>query len=257
MLLVSVVVGLVPALGGWLILRCITPTALGCLLGSGFCCGVYYLGLARGYESGDFTTVYPAARGLPVLMLGLADAARGHLPTAWGWMGMFVVAIGCFMVPQRSFRQLHVREYLHHSVPWIVLTALGTVGYSVLDKIGLENTRTGPAEAAIYGYMFFVVSAITYLALNALFRSRIEGPPRIGWRLPAVAAVCNFGAYWLILWSFQLTDRVSYVVAFRQFSIVIGVTAAVVLFREDGRLIRTLGAVVIAAGLIVLKLFGS
>src|SRR3970040_1942761 len=33
--------------------------------------GAYFLGLSRGYRSGDFTVVYPVARALPVLLVGV------------------------------------------------------------------------------------------------------------------------------------------------------------------------------------------
>ena len=257
MLLVSMALGLAPAAVGWAMLRCLTPTALACALGSGVCCGVYYLGLARGYGSGDFTVVYPAARALPVLLLGLVDVARGRLPTAMGWSGMVLVALGCFLVPHRSFRKIRLAPYLDRSVLWILLTALGTVGYSILDKIGLENTPEGPAQAAIYGYVFFVISGVAYLGLDRLFRAPRDADVKFGWRLPALAAVLNFGAYWLVLWAYQMTERVSYVVAFRQFSIVLGVIAAFIIFRESGRLVRTAGTLVITAGLVVLKLWGG
>ena len=42
------------------------------------------------------------------------------------------------------------------------------------------------------------------------------------------------GAYWVCPWGFQLGGRVSYIVAFRQFSIVLAVAAAFVIYKECG-----------------------
>ena len=76
-----VVLGAVPACISLVLYPSISMKAALCLLGSGACCGFYYVCLARGYESGDFTTVYPAARALPVLIVGFGDALRGFPPS--------------------------------------------------------------------------------------------------------------------------------------------------------------------------------
>ena len=67
----------------------------------------------------------------------------------------------------------------------------------------------------------------------------------------------NFGSYWLVLWAYQLEPRASYIVAFRQFSIVVGVAVAFGLFRERGLTVRVTASVLIIAGLIVIGMFGS
>ena len=86
---------------------------------------------------------------------------------------------------------------------------------------------------------------------------RAVSGPDVCWRIPAVAGGLCFFAYWLVLCAYQMTARASYVVAFRQFSIVIGVMAALVFLNEPGKIVRFVGAIVITAGLVVLKLFGG
>ena len=55
---------------------------------------IYYLGLSRGYMSGDFTVVYPLARATPVLVIAALDVARGQAPTLFGWLGLLLIVIG-------------------------------------------------------------------------------------------------------------------------------------------------------------------
>lgn len=256
MQLVIIAGGAIPAAVCLALFPCISARALLSLLGSGVSCGFYYVCLARGYESGDFTTVYPAARALPVLLLGVADVVRGQPPTPAGWVGMALVASGCLFVPLTSFRSFRLRHYLKPASLWIVLTALGTVGYSVFDKLGTGAIPRGPYACAVYCYLFFVVAGAAYLPIERMV-GRQKASRDVGWCLPAVAGVLGFLAYWLVLWAYQLTDRVSYVVAFRQFGIVIGVVAAFVLFREPGRTVRLVGTGVITLGLILLKVLGT
>lgn len=257
-MLVSIVaLGAVPALVSLLAYPCVSMRAMLCLLGSGASCGFYYVCLARGYESGEFTSVYPAARALPVLLVGIGDALRGHPPSRLGWLGMFLVAMGCLLVPLTSLSDFRLRHYWKRANLWIVLTAMGTVGYSLFDKIGTEAIPRGPRETAVYCYLFFAVAAITYVPLKVLVTRPTGDRPTVGWRVPVIAGVLCFVAYWLVLCAYQMTGRASYVVAFRQFSIVIGVMAAFVFLNESGKAVRFAGSIVITAGLVLLKVFGG
>jgi len=257
MLTVGLAVGFVPFVVSEVITRSMPPLAWLCVLGSGTCAGLYYFFLGFGYRSGDFTVVYPVARALPVLLVGVADALRGRMPTSMGWLGMLIVVVGCLLTPLHSLRDLTLRRYINRAMLWILLTALGTVGYSLLDKIGSELVLPGPGSAARYAYVFLFVSFFVYQPLHCRFGRTEDDVILIGWFWPAVAAVCTYGSYFLVLWAFQSAGRASYVVAFRQFSIVIGVVTAFALFREKGLVIRLTGTLLITAGLLVIALWGS
>jgi uncharacterized membrane protein len=79
----------------------------------------------------------------------------------------------------------------------------------------------------------------------------------LGWGITIFAACMNFGAYWLVLWAYQLSQRASYILAFRQFSIVIGVILAFVIFREKGVVIRLSGTFMITLGLLLIGFWGG
>lgn len=76
------------------------------------------------------------------------------------------------------------------------------------------------------------------------------------WDKPALAALLNFGAYWLVLWAYQLSRRAGYVVAFRQFGIIIAVLVAFAVFREQGKSVRLTGTLLITAGLALIAIWG-
>jgi len=200
--------------------------------------------------------VYPVARALPVLLLGLVDVARSRPPSAAGWAGMSLIAGGCLLAPHKRLSELRLSHYRRQTTVWVLLVATGTVGYTLLDKLAAETIAPGPGAAARYGYAFFVSSFVVYTVLAKSFRlgSQESTVPRPGWVLGG--AFCNFGSYWLILWVYQLVERASYTVALRQFSIVIGVLAAVALFREPGARLRITAACLITAGLVVVSLAG-
>ncbi len=257
---VVVVVGFLPVVVSELMVRSLPGAVWLNLLLSGTFCGIYLYGLGKSYETADFTIVYPVARTLPVLLVGLADVWRGQVPTAWGWVGMLGVSCGCFLMPLHSFGEFDWRRYFNRSSFWILLTALGTVGYSVIDKISAEIVvvdSAGPATAARYSYVFFTIAALVFFLIRRLFDKKKLDFGEMGWIRPGLGGLFMYAGYGLILWVFQMTSHASYVVAFRQFSIIIGVILAFVLYHERGVAVRLTGALLITAGLVLIAIFGG
>jgi len=106
MLLVTVLVGLVPALLSEMHAHSIKPMAWLLVSGSGLCCGIYFFFLSRAYAVSDFTTVYPVARSLPVLLIAFVEVLLGRFPSPMGWVGLILVALGCLLSPLLSFRDI-------------------------------------------------------------------------------------------------------------------------------------------------------
>jgi uncharacterized membrane protein len=258
MLAVTVTAGFIPAVWSEWATRSLNATAWWCLLGSGLCTGLYLLGLARAFESSDFTVVYPVARSLPVVFIAFIDLARGRYLTGIGWIGILLVAAGCMLVPLRSLREISLQKYFNVSTMWMALTALGTVGYTLLDKIAAEVVQQGPDTAARYGYFYFAFSLLPYLALLRIFKTKNhqEYSTPLGWKLAFPGAILSFSAYWLVLWAYQLSPYASYIVAFRQFSIVIGAVLAFIIYKEQGIKVRLTGALLVTAGLVLIGVWG-
>ena len=247
------------------------------LLGAGGAQAVYFLGLTLGYRAGDMGVVYPVTRALPVLFLGGFDLMRNLSPSPAGWLGLALVAAGCIVISQAggtdpgAADRGRLARRLHPTIAWAAVAAAGTVGYTAFDKLAAEVMRRelggGLIAAVRYGLWEFVISTVLYAALLAAAMrvdarrrpaapapppsARSSRPPRrpaVDWRT-AAAGFSMFGAYSLVLWAYQLSERASYVVALRQFSIVLGVAAGAVLMRERAPVVRIGAAVVIVAGI--------
>ena len=255
------------------------------LLGAGCAQAVYFLGLTLGYRAGDLGIVYPVTRALPVLVLGGFDLARSLSPSPTGWLGLALVAAGCIVISGAAgtdrgradqgtadrgqavrSRAVRVRlaRRLHPTIGWAAVAAAGTVGYTAFDKLAAEVLRRqsggGLLDAFRYGLWEFVISTVLYAALltaamRVSARRRSAAPPRLSWRTlagdwrTAAGGIGMCGAYTLVLWAYQLSERASYVAALRQFSIVLGVVAGAVLMGERAPVVRIGAAVVIVAGI--------
>lgn len=257
MLLAVAVGGLVPALWAQIAFGGFSSAVWTCLAASTFFNAVYMFGLGRAYGCSDFTVVYPVARALPVLLVGLGDVLRGALLTPAGWGGMVLVVAGCILCPLHSFRELSWRRYVNRAMIFILLTAAGSVGHTLLDKIASDDVTKGPVAAAVYCYWFMALTFVYYTVLLRLFGRGGSSGSKVGWRMPVLGGLFCGGAYALVLWAYQLTPRAGYIVAFRQFSIVIGVVVAFILYRERGKGVRITGALLITAGLVVIGLWGA
>jgi drug/metabolite transporter (DMT)-like permease len=255
--MVTGVIGLIPALVAEWLGPAFPVQVWGLLLLTGVFQATYFLGLTMGYRSGDFTVVYPLARALPVLFLALVDMARGRMPSPLGWAGMALVVAGCALAPLESLRGATLARYRQRAMLWVLVTALGTVGYTTVDKIAAEGLSPGLASAARYN-VFEVIATVPFLWLalrlagERLRAASTSSSP--GWKWAFIAAIFIFSAYTLVLWAYQLSPYASYIVALRQFSIVIGVVAAAVLLKEPARGLRIVAAIVIAAGIVCISL---
>jgi len=224
---------------------------------TGISLAVYYLGLAKGYQSGHFTVVYPVARALPILLVAVYDLFRGDAPSTLAWLGMGLVSVGCMVMPQKSLKNFNLSDYRDPAMFWVVVAAAGTVGYTVVDHAAADLLPSGPAAAARYGIFEFVSAAIFYwLILKILREPTGQFDGLRSWQVPALGAAGLFGAYWLVLWSYQLSAQASYVVALRQFSIVVGVIIGALIFKESAPVLRITAAFGIAAGIALIALAG-
>jgi drug/metabolite transporter (DMT)-like permease len=251
-------VGLVPALIGQYLTGSVRGWAWVYVLGSGLCCGFYFVSLGRAYESADFTTVYPVARALPVLLVAVGDSLRGIVPSGLGWLGMAMVVSGCIVAPLRTRRDLRLGQYFNRASLWMVLTALGTVGYSLLDKRGAELLIPGPVSAVIYSYFFYAFAFVGYEIFSRVMLSpaRRAAPPTTPLWLPTTAGFMSYAAYVLVVWAFQMVPHASYVVAFRQSSLIIAVLMAFALYAEERHWSRLISVLIITAGLVLITLGG-
>lgn len=231
----------------------------GLLVFSGFLQIIYLLALGRAYKKADVGLVYPMARALPVLMVGCIALSLGQAITAMQWLGFMLITAGCLFVPLTRLRQLSVANYYNIGIAWAGLAAVGTAGYSIVDKFALselssqlESVHHPTLIALFYLGMQFWSIALP-LALSFLL-TRQPQYFKQAWQIKKSAfltgSIMAF-TYGLVLYAMLLTDNISLLVALRQVSIVFGLLLAVVLLKEKIYMTRIVGCGLIISGLII------
>ncbi len=246
-------IGGVPLVLGWLTGNPLPGFLLGYASASGICLSVYFLGLGRGYRIGDFTLIYPLGRALPILLLVGFDLWRGRGIDLPGYFGILAVAAGCVLLVGNG-RSPSAGKAGPIAAAWVLMIAMGTVGYTAIDKLAMERVVTGNWMVAFqYGCLQFAFAfPLLWIALRRLNGNAAgvrNGTPAA---VVLIVAGTNLLSYVLILVVYQIVAHASYVLALRQFSIVIGVVLGALLFREPAPRARVPAAVIITAGVLLI-----
>jgi drug/metabolite transporter (DMT)-like permease len=211
---------------------------------------LYFYALGRAYRHGDFSRVYPIARGLgvalvPALAWGIFDERLSGL----GALGVFLVVTGIVAVHRVPAAAGPVSAApAGAGTFWAVLTGLTIAAYSLVDKAGVARLNPVP-------YIALLGLGSALLLAPAVLRDpeALRREWAVNRRAILVAAALNLTAYLLVLFAFRLS-KVGYVVAARELSIVLSAFIGS-WWLGEGRLgPRLAGAAVILAGVVCVAL---
>jgi len=207
----------------------------------------YNLLLLASYQLGDFSQSYPLARGTAPLVVALASVLLLHRSLA-GQDLAGVLAISSGLIGLVLAGGLPGRKQLP-AVAAAVATGLLIAVYTVIDGLGVAE---GPLLAYI-GWMFFLQGpALPVLALVRRRRCLPVLLRRHGAAGLAGGAI-SLAAYSIVLWA-QTSGALAPIAALRESSIVFGAIIGAVFLREPLGHRRTLAAVVVLSGIVLLSL---
>jgi drug/metabolite transporter (DMT)-like permease len=229
----------------------LSAVQLAWILGSGVLKTGYSLFLQRGYRTGDFSLIYPLARGTGPLLSTLAAVAfLGERPSGLAIAGGLVIVIAIFFLTDgaKLFRESHA--HLRNAINYGVLSGLFIAAYTVWDQQGVHRMKIPPV---LYdaGTAFVVLAFVTPFAIPRWAEVRRH------WRehKPYIAGMAFLSpiAYVLVLTAMTFTP-VSYVAPAREVSIVIGAFIGARYLKESDGHRRIWAALAMAGGVIALAL---
>jgi drug/metabolite transporter (DMT)-like permease len=220
------------------------PAALPFVIGTSVLHAAYFYTLSRAYGSGEFSIVYPIARGLGVALVPLfALPLLGERLSGLGVAGIALVVLGIVTlhVPHVLLDWSADRpRRLAAGTSWAALTGIVIASYSLLDKAGVA--RLHPAA-----YVGLLGVGTVLLLLPATTPRALRDEWRLNWRTILVVSTMDLTAYLLVLFAFRMA-KAGYVVATRELSIVLSAFIGALWFGEDRLGARLLGAAVVLAG---------
>ncbi|HUG10382.1 MAG TPA: DMT family transporter [Opitutaceae bacterium] len=220
-------------------------------IGSGLIKTSYALLLQRGYRHGDFSLIYPLARGTgPLLSTIAAIAIFGERPTALALAGGAVIIVSIFYLTGGS-RLLHAdRAHLRKGLFFGFTCGCCVAAYTVWDQRAVSHWQLPPV---IYdcGTQIVMCCVLTPFA----WRRRAEAAQAWREHRGKVFTVALLGplGYVLILTAMSFTP-VSYIAPAREISILIGTFFGARLLKESDAPRRLLAAGAMVLGVVALAL---
>jgi drug/metabolite transporter (DMT)-like permease len=210
---------------------------------------VYFAALIESYRAGDMGQVYPIARGSAPLMTAVATTAFiGERLGLLGWCGILLLAAGVLLLSLRGGRDLARID--RTAVGFALFTAVTICAYSVVDGLGARLS----GSASAYTVMLFVGIGPVML-IYALARRGHEVIAAMGqsWAIGLAGGGLQLGSYGIAIWAMTVAP-IAIVAALRESSVLFGAVIAVVFLKEPLRAGRVAAALMIVAGLALIRL---
>ena len=234
-------------------------------IASGGCLAIYFGALATSYRLGELSVAYPLARSSPILVVMATTALLGRGDeVGWGCAaGSVLIVAGCIFVPLEKLSDLSWRCFVCASCGFAFVAACGTAGYSILDDEALRLWRAwgevesgGDSARSVFLYATIQAAACAvWLSIPLIDRKEERRVLVEVWRTKRRAAIAAgvviVLTYSLVLGAMEFVENVSYVVAFRQLSIPIGVAMGAFLLKEKVAPVRWVGVALLVAGLVL------
>jgi drug/metabolite transporter (DMT)-like permease len=210
---------------------------------------VYFAALIESYRTGDLGQVYPIARGSAPLMTATATTFFvGEKLSLIGWAGIVALVTGVFLLSARGGRELAKID--RRAVGFALLTALTICTYSVVDGIGVR-LAANPNGYAMWMFVGIALVIVPY----ALIRDGRDVMPamRLFWRRGFVGGALQVLSYGTVLWAMTVAP-IAIVATLRETSVLFGAGIAVIVLKEPLRAVRIAAALLIVAGLVLIRL---
>lgn len=231
------------------------------LLVSGFFQAIYMAGLAWAYARGEVSVLYPLARALPVLMVPLTGLMmlQGTALLSHDWLALSLIALASLLLPFPRLRELRLSRYLTPALAFVLLAAVGTTGYTLIDKAAIDLMQQQLGTPLMSGGHYMVLQAfaslIWMLPVILLGRNEQQALRKLlaGPLLVYVGAgVLVLATYGLVLVAMAMTDEISYLVALRQASIPLGALGGILLLKESVTHLKVLALLLLTSGLVLI-----
>ena len=225
---------------------------------------LYCCGLVMAYRFLDMSSAYPMMRSLPILLtLGVTAAVgMGKELSGLAVCGAVLVFCGCMSMPLKYFSDFNWRKYWNKSMFFVLVTACGTTGYTIFDKMSqdivVQSVAGQDISKMVLSVTYYSTRGIMLSSTLLLLSLTVPGQRKYYreiWQnyrfMPVLAGIFASITYVLVLVAMNFVSNVSYVQVFRQVGLIFGVLAGIIFLKEKAYMPKFAGVVLIIAGLIL------
>jgi drug/metabolite transporter (DMT)-like permease len=206
---------------------------------------VYNLLLMRCYRIGEFSQVYPVARGTSPLVVTILSAVFVHeTPSGGEIAGVLTISfgLGCLVfIGRRPDRRALLAAFT---------TGLTIAAYTTVDGIGIR--RSG-GNGGYTGWLMLLESLIIPVTVICLRRGECLRQARPVWWQGMLGGGVSVLAYGLVLWA-QTRGALAPIAALRETSIIVGAIIGTIFFHEKFGRSRTFATIFVVCGILLLNI---
>ncbi|MBF0276556.1 MAG: EamA family transporter [SAR324 cluster bacterium] len=214
-------------------------------IASGVIHALYSILLALAYQHGEISVVYPIARGSGIGLTALLGwSLLEETLSIFGSIGIVLVFAGILFLGIPAYKQSKAFQKISLSLS----VGCTIVAYSLVDKVGVNH-----ADPIPYLCIAFLISASCmgpYVWKN--HHGSILRTAKLYYPYILVIGIGAGGTYLIILYAFTM-GQVAYVVAVREFAVVIGALLGIIFLKEQLTVAKSLAIIAITLGLICIK----
>ena len=211
--------------------------------------------LLTAYRYGDYTRVYPIARGTgPVVVTIILLLFFGVKLSLYELIGILIISIGILSISTQD---------RHSFFPWIarrnaraisfaLLTGLFIGGYSIIDGYG---ARVSFSPLSFMGWSFVVNALMFPILLKVMDKpdvvKRVFSEAKL---LFWFGGTISYIVYGIVVWGFTQAP-IPLVSALRETSVIIALLIGTIFLKERFTVLKALSILIIFSGVILLKFF--
>jgi len=220
------------------------------ILLSVICHNIYYFTLAKSYRTGDLSQMYPLFRGLAPMMVAVgAIVFAGEWLTAGSLLGIGLISCGLISITLLGGKFGRISPL---ALRWGLTTSVMIAAYTVTDGIGVRAA----GNSISYILWLFVFEPIPIcLILLLIDRQGWFGYMRSKPGKIVLGGLASSTAYALVIFAMGL-GSMAMVSSLRETSVIFAALIGTLVFREAFGRQRIIAAVVVCAGVVLIKLLG-
>ena len=211
--------------------------------------------LLTAYRHGDYTRVYPIARGTgPVVVTIVLLLFFGVKLSVYELLGITIISIGILSIStqdRHSFFPWIARKNAR-AISFALLTGLFIGGYSIVDGYG---ARASFSPLSFMGWSFLVNALIFPILLKVMDKpdvvKRVFSEAKL---LFWFGGTISYIVYAIVVWGFTQAP-IPLVSALRETSVIIALLIGTIFLKERFTILKTLSIFIIFLGVILLKFF--
>ena len=213
---------------------------------------VYFMLVGQLYRSADLSVAYPIMRGLaPLIAAAIALATLGETPAPIACVGVAALVAGVLMMGMSGLAHGRIDR------PTVVVALANSAViaiYSVIDGAGARISGPSGAFAFAYNAWADALTALAYLPIILWLRGRGLGVAFTrDWRRGLIGGAAAYFGYAIVIWAMTRAP-IAAIAALRETSVVFAAIIGVVALREPFHVQRAIAALVILAGVILLRI---